>query len=164
MKAFFAGLFAVLSLLGAAPAFAHSTSTSFLEVELPDDTQPADLRWDLSLHDLVWTVFIDRDFDGVVTWREVQDSRSTIGQAVLSQLAVTRGGEACALRVEDLALAERLEQNHRSVRLTAACPRAGRLGVGGALFMSADASQRMLVSATRGKQIIAGVVGPGERW
>ena len=164
MKALFAGLFAALSLLGAAPAIAHSTSTSFLDVELPEAEKAVELRWDLSLHDLVWTVFIDRDFDGAVTWREVQDSRATIEQAVLSQLAVTRGGEPCALRLEDLALAERLEQNHLSARLTASCPRAGRLAVGGALFMSADASQRMLVRALRGEQVIAGVVSPGERW
>jgi hypothetical protein len=164
MKSLFAGLLAAWLLLGAAPASAHSTSTSFIEVELADEQKPVELRWDLSLHDLVWTVFIDRDFDGVVTWREVQDSRATIEQAVASQLAVTRGGEPCALRVEDLALAERLEQNHLSVRLIATCPRAGRIAIGGALFMSADASQRMLVSALRGDQTIAGVVGPGERW
>ena len=33
------------------------------------------VRWDLSLHDIVWTVFIDADYDGNVTWQEVQDAR-----------------------------------------------------------------------------------------
>jgi hypothetical protein len=164
MKAFFAGLFAALSMLGAAPAFAHSTSTSFLDVELAHAEEPVTLRWDLSLHDLVWSVFIDRDFDGVVTWREVQDSRSSIEHAVSSQIDVTRGGATCALRLGDLALAERLEQNHLSVLLRASCPRPGRLSIGGALFMSGDASQRMIVSASGGGQAIAGVVSPGTRW
>jgi hypothetical protein len=163
MKSILAGLFAVLSMAGSA-AYAHSTSTSFLEVESSEAGEPVALRWDLSLHDLVWTVFIDRDFDGVVTWREVQDSRSSIDHAVASQIDVRRGSAPCALRLEDLALAERLGQSHLSVLLRATCPRAGRLSIGGALFMSADVSQRMLVSASVGGQRIAGVVSPGARW
>ena len=123
MKAFLATMFVALAMAGS-PAFAHSTSTSFLDVEFSGTEESGTLRWDLSLHDLVWTVFIDRDFDGVVTWREVQDSRSTIEQAVSSQIDVRRGGVPCALRLGDLALARRLEQNHLSVLLRATCPRA----------------------------------------
>jgi hypothetical protein len=163
MKAILAGLFAALSMVGA-PAFAHSTSTSFLDVGHAEGAEPVALRWDLSVHDLVWTVFIDRDFDGIVTWREVQESRSSIEHAVSSQIDVTRGGAPCALRLGDLALAERLGQAHLSVRMRALCPRAGRLSIGGALFMSGDASQRMLVSASAGGRTIAGVVNPGTRW
>jgi hypothetical protein len=163
MKAILAGLFAALSMAGA-PAFAHSTSTSFLVVELPEAGEAVSLRWDLSLHDLVWTVFIDRDFDGNVTWREVQDSRSSIEHAVSSQIDVTRGGAPCALRLADIALAERLGQNHLTALLHATCPQPGRLSIGGALFMSGDASQRMLVSASGGGRTVAGVVSPGSRW
>lgn len=164
MKSMIAGLFAALSMAGIAPAFAHSTSTSFLDVGLSRAEQPITLRWDLALHDLVWTVFIDRDFDGIVTWQEVQDSRSSIERAVASQIDATRGGAPCVLRLTDLALAERLGQNHLSAVLLATCPRPGRLSIGGALFMSGDASQRMLVSASVGGRTIAGVVSPGARW
>jgi hypothetical protein len=163
MKRILAGLFATLSMAGA-PAFAHSTSTSFLDVDVAGPGDPVTLRWDLSVHDLVWTVFIDRDFDGVVTSREVQDSRSSIGHAVSSQIDVRRGGAPCALGLVDLALTERLGQNHLSARLRATCPRPGRLGIGGALFMSGDASQRMIVSASIDGRTIAGVVSPGARW
>jgi hypothetical protein len=163
MKAILAGLFAALSMAGA-PAFAHSTSTSFLDVDFAAADEPVTLRWDLSLHDLVWTVFIDRDFDGIVTWPEVQESRSSIEHAVSSQIDVTRGGAPCGLRLHDVALAKRLEQDHLSVRLLATCPRAGRLSIGGALFMSGDGSERMLVSVSGGGRTIAGVVNPGARW
>lgn len=164
MKAFLAGLFVASTLLGANPALAHSTSTSFLDVEIVDAGEPVELRWDLSLHDLVWTVFIDRDFDGVVTWGEIQESRASIENAVLSQIDVKRGGAPCDLRMGELALAERLEQNHLSVLLGATCETPGALSVGGALFMSGDASQRMIVSLERGGQAVAGVVSPGARW
>lgn len=164
MKAMLAGLFAVLAMLGGAPALAHSTSTSFLDVDTSGPGEPVTLRWDLSLHDLVWTVFIDRDFDGVVTWREIEDSRSAIEHAVSSQIDVRRGGAACSLRPGDLALAERLEQNHLSVLLQATCTQPGRLSIGGALFMSGDASQRMIVSLSGGAEASTGVVSPGARW
>src|SRR5262245_52596069 len=130
MKAFLAGLFVAAFLLGARPVLAHSTSTSFLDIEFANDAAPVELRWDLSLHDLVWTVFIDRNFDGVVTWGEIRESRATIENAVLSQIDVKRGGAPCPLRLGELALAERLEQNHLSVLLTANCPASGRLSVG----------------------------------
>src|SRR5262245_46576946 len=115
MKRLLRALLACLSVAGAAPAFAHSTSTSFLNVEVPAGDAPVGVRWDLSVHDIVWTVFIDRDFDGTVTWGEVQAARSTIEMAVAHEISVARGGAPCALRVRDLALAERFEQNYLSV-------------------------------------------------
>jgi hypothetical protein len=146
--------------LGVPEARAHSTSTSFLIV----DTTPAgevSVRWDLSLHDLVWSVFIDADYDGLATWKEVQDARPSITSAVLGQIQVARGGASCALSLQDLALAERAEQNYLSLMLRADCPREGLLQVGGTLFMTGDASQRVLLSATRGEEHLAGVLSPG---
>ena len=47
------------------------------------------------------TVFIDQDYDGVVTWQEVLDARARyIEPAVLAQIAVARGGAACTLRCQ----------------------------------------------------------------
>jgi HupE / UreJ protein len=151
-----------LGAFGAAtPALAHSTSTSFLLLDVPESVGPVGVRWDLSLHDIVWSVFIDRDFDGVVTWQEVQAAQATIETAVLGQIAVRRGGVDCTLRVKDLALAKRVEQNFLSIAMNADCPRPGLLGVSGGLFMSGDASQRALLSVTRGTEKLAGVISPG---
>jgi hypothetical protein len=146
--------------LGPHPVMAHSTSTSFVTLDMPDAESPVEVRWDLSVHDIVWSVFVDRDFDGVVTWAEVQSAKVTIEASVLSQIAVHRGGAACALRVKDLALATRIEQNFLSIAMLADCPRPGLLALSGPLFMSGDASQRVLLSATRGHEQIAGVISP----
>jgi hypothetical protein len=146
----------------APPAFAHATSTSFLILELPDGGEPVRLRWDLSLQDIVWVVFIDADYDGKVTWKELQDARPALTTAVLAQISVQRGGTPCAMRIGDFALAERAEQNFLSVALTAACPRAGLLTVGGSLFMIGDASQRVLLSATHGHEKLAGVMSAAD--
>jgi hypothetical protein len=149
---------------GALPAAAHSTSTSFLDVALGEGAAPVALRWDLSLHDLVATVFIDADLDGDVTWPEIHDAESSIGKAVASQIDVRRGGVLCPLRIERYALAQRLDEDYLSVVMSAACPSPGRIEVGGALFMTGDSSQRMFVSAVRGDRTLSGVVSAGAWW
>ena len=151
-----------LAALGSAPpALAHSTSTSYLLIDLPRGEEPVALRWDLATHDIMWSVFIDQDYDGVITWQEVVDARARyLEPAVLREIAVARGGAACAVTFKDLALAERAGQNHLSIALNAACPKSGLLTVSGSLFMTGDASQRVLVSATQGKQLFAGVISP----
>ena len=151
----------LLGLAALAPrAEAHALSTSYLFIEQKEQGAQ-NVRWDLSLHDLIWTVFIDADFDGLATWQEVQDARPAITAAVVAQLVVKRGGERCALRVNDFALADHAEQHYLSVGLLADCPRAGLLNVGGSLFLTGDSSQRVLLSLTRGQQTLAGVLSPG---
>ena len=152
----------MLVALGASrPASAHATSTSYRLIDLPSADEPVSLRWDLSVQDIVWSVFIDQDFDGVVTWQEVVAARERyITPSVLAEISLARGGAPCALTVGDLALAERTGLNFLSVALTARCPNPGPITVGGSLFMSGDASQRVLLSATRGKEKLTGVVSP----
>jgi hypothetical protein len=154
-------MWGLLGLVALAPrAQAHALSTSYLFVEEQEQgSQP--VRWDLSLHDLIWTVFIDADFDGLATWQEVQDARPAITAAVLAQLAMKRGGEPCALRVNDFALADHAEQHYLSVALLADCPRVGPLNIGGPLFLTGDASQRVLLRVTRGQETLTGVLSPG---
>jgi HupE/UreJ protein len=143
-------------------AFAHAASTSFLVVQLRDDAAPVEVRWDMSLQDLAWTVFIDADYDGNVTWLEVQHAKSAIGSAVLAQINFERGGSSCVLSVKDFALAVRTEQNFLSVVMLAACPRPGLASVSGPLFMSGDASQRVLLSAVRGEEQLTGVMSAAD--
>jgi len=149
----------VLAALGMAPpASAHATSTSYLLIDLRAEDSVA-LRWDLSPQDIMWSVFIDQDFDGAITWQEILDARArSLDPALLREISVARGGTACTLGIEDLALAERAGQNHLSVALRANCPQAGQVTVSGSLFMSGDASQRVLVSAQRGEERLAGVI------
>jgi hypothetical protein len=153
-------LLALFALSGTPAAFAHAASTSFLSLDASSQDGPVAVRWDMSLQDLVWTVFIDADVDGVATWGEIEAARPAIGTAVLGQLSIDRGDAACELSVRDFALAHRLEQNFLSIALEARCPRPGALHVAGPLFMAGDASQRVLLSATRGAQKLPNGAGP----
>jgi len=163
VKRLIPALLVFLALFGASPhASSHAASTSFVIVDLPRENEPVGVRWELSLHDIVWVVFIDADYDGHVTWQEILDAKATLTSAVLAQLSVQRGGEACTLRVKDFALATRSEQNFLSVAMQAECPQPGLVSIGGGLFFSGDASQRVLLSAMRGDEQIAGVLSAAE--
>jgi hypothetical protein len=143
------------------PAFAHATSTTYLFLQLPQEG-PVAVRWDLPVQDIAWTVFIDADFDGNVTWQEVQNAKASISSAMLAQISVQRGGAPCALSVRDFALASRSEMNFVSAALAADCPKRGLTTVSGSLFMSGDASQRVLLSAERGKEQLTGVISAAD--
>jgi len=160
VKKLLSALLCLLGALGAPSALAHSTSTSFLIVDVA--AEPVTLRWDLSLADIAWTVFIDADYDGNVTWQEVLNARPALGAAVLAQISLQRGGAPCALTVKDFALASRTEQNFLSVAMQADCPQGGLAAVGGGLFMSGDASQRVLLSAVRGAEQLTGVLSAAD--
>jgi hypothetical protein len=143
-------------------AFAHATSTTYLLLQLPQGDGPVAVRWDLPVQDLAWSVFIDADYDGNVTWQEVQNAKAAISSAMLAQISVQRGSAPCALSVRDFALASRNEMNFVSVALAADCPQRGLTTVGGLLFMSGDASQRVLLSAVRGKEQLTGVISAAD--
>lgn len=156
MKKLLPWLFALFS----ATAFGHAASTSFVSLDIPSGEEPVAVRWDMAVQDLVWTVFIDADVDGVATWGEIQAARPAISSAVLGQISIERGGAPCELGVGDFALARRMEQNFLSIAIQARCPQAGALKISGPLFMEGDASQRVLVSATRGETNLQGVIAP----
>jgi hypothetical protein len=148
-----------LAFCNAPDAFAHAASTSFISLDIRHDG-PLAVRWDMSAQDLVWTVFIDTDVDGVATWGEIEAARPAIASAVLGQISIERGGAPCALGVGDFALAQRMEQNFLSIELVARCPQPGVLKVAGPLFMAGDASQRVLLNATRGESTLQAVITP----
>jgi hypothetical protein len=142
-----------------APVEAHASSTSFVILEAPAADGAVTLRWDMSLVDLSWLVFIDSDIDGIATWDEVKAAEGSIARAALTEISLRRGGVPCVLTLRDLALAERVEQNFLSLAFTTSCPRAGLLEIGGTLFMQGDAAQRVLVSMKRGAETLTGVIG-----
>ena len=143
-----------------APAFAHAASTSFLILQLPQGDGPVAVRWDLSLHDIVW-IGVHR--------RRLRRQRHLAGGAGCEagveqrrcsrRLSVQRGGAPCALRVQDFALAStRASRTSSRWRCRPTVRNAGLSSVGGPLFMSGDASQRVLLSAMRGEVQLTGVL------
>jgi hypothetical protein len=141
----------------AAPAHAHVTSTSFMELDTAADGAVT-LRWDLALHDLIWSVFVDADYDGVATWEELQSAAPALETAVLAQIDLSRDGARCVTRVAGFTTIRREDGDYLSMNLRADCPRAGLLSITGPLFMSGDPAQSVLLTLRRGVQRISGVI------
>jgi hypothetical protein len=142
-------LFLLLALAGASQAHAHATSTTYLNIDATAERAAAPrLRWDISLHDLLWTLDLDVDRDGSITWGEIDSRRAAIGELAMRNLRMTRGASPCELVVTDLLLARHAGEPHVSLDLRARCKAAGPLQITGSLFFAEDASQRTLMDLT----------------
>jgi hypothetical protein len=153
---------AVLVLFGAvvasAPASAHSTSTTFLAIDATDDAPR--LQWDISLLDLQWTIDLDVDGDGAITWSEVQTRRGPIERFALDHLQLRRGDQPCVIRAARFEPITREEDPHVSLGLAASCEAVGALEVRSTLFFVDDEAQRVLLQVRRGAQVTNTVLSP----
>ena len=154
------GLFAVLTV--ASGAFAHDAGTSYLHVAAPRADAEVTLRWELALHDIVWSIDIDRDFDEVVTAQELATARPQIAAAVRSQVSLERGDAVCEVAVGEPALGRRDGLEFLVVPMTGQCPRAGLLKIGGYLFMPGGTGERVLLALRRADGDLTGVISAGD--
>jgi len=148
--------------LGLAPqaARAHAANTSYLKINAPDPNGAVGLIWDLGASDLDWAVDLDLDANGSVTWGEIEARRNAIATLAIKNLRMERGGQACAVSFNDLALTEHIDAPFVSLGLTAQCAVSGALTVGSSLFFSQDASQRLLLQASVSRQVFNSVISP----
>jgi hypothetical protein len=93
-------LLAVLMLLVASSAHAHSASTSYLQLT-PDERGGA-VQWRIALRDLDALLELDTNGDGQLAWGEVADRRADIAQLAAASLRLERGGVPCALHFDAL--------------------------------------------------------------
>ena len=143
-----AALLLVAALVLGAPgkAEAHFTSTSYLTA---DTSQAGDARitWDVSAADLHWSLGLDADGNGTITWEEIQSRRDDIASFATEHLRVGRGGQACDTHFADLLLTEHAGEPHLSLDFRAHCTTAGALSLSGTLFFDTNTTQRTLLGA-----------------
>jgi HupE / UreJ protein len=141
-------------------ARAHSTSTSYLELTRAEEEGKYDLRWDVAARELADAVDLDTNLDGDITWGDIADAEPGIARLLIGGITVAAGGDACAVRMSDLALATRLDEPFISTILRVQCARADALSVTPALFFRDDAAQRALLRATLGANTFAAALSP----
>lgn len=156
----------ILLLFGAPlAAHAHAANTSYLKVNAAEVNGPVQLTWDLNAADLDWTVDLDLDMNGFVTWGEVQARRDAIASLATKNLEVRRGTAVCPLAMNDLALTRHTDATFVSLALQAQCTEPGRLAISSSLFFSQDAAQRVLVEARSGSLSFNTVLSPqAQKW
>ena len=132
-----------LLLLGAAAAFAHKASDSYLQITASPGR--VDVRWDIALRDLDVALDLDGDADGKLTWGEVRGAWPRIESYALQRLAI----EGCPLAATGRGLERRNDGAYAVLQLTSPCtlPTPPRIAYG--LFADVDPTHRGIAKVQR---------------
>jgi hypothetical protein len=137
-------LVAIAVLLVSGVASAHKPSDSYVTLDASGTVINA--RWDIALRDLDYTLGLDADGDGAVTWGEVQAREAAIDAYAIPRLAVSADGEVCAPGVPDHQIVTHSDGSYVVLHYALACthePRA--LDLDYELFFENDPQHRGLV-------------------
>ena len=142
--------FVALSSLGF-DAYAHSTSTAYLEVDASAPSAPT-LQWRIALRDLDALLDIDTNGDGQLIWGEVADRAADVMTLAASRISITSGATACTLRLNSPRYVRLADAGYAHVEGTADCDADGALTLDYRLFDGVDPSHRVLVSVRGASQ------------
>src|SRR5688572_6007835 len=117
-----------------ATAWSHAAGTSYLNMHSHPQQRSIDMVWDLDVQDLDWTVDLDVDGNGQVSWGEIEEQRNAINVLALRGIEIQRGSSACALSVLDHALARRADVPFVSLAIRGECAESGPLKITSSLF------------------------------
>lgn len=135
----------LLAIVVAAPAFAHKASDAYLTIER--DGAALRGRWDIALRDLDNALGLDVNGDGDITWGEVLTREADIAAYALPRLAVSSGGERCALMPTDDLIDTHTDGAYLVLKFSGACKAAGpTLAIDYRLFEGLDPQHRGLLN------------------
>lgn len=162
-------LLAALLLGATKQADAHFTSTSYLSADSShtegEDGENVRITWDVSAADLHWSLYLDGNGDGSITWEEIEAKRDEIAALARWHLQVARGGRACETQFTNLLLTTHAQEPNLSLDFRAHCTRQGALTLSGTLFFDTNTTQRTLISAkTLGGEFTSILSPDAPRW
>ncbi|MGI8894057.1 MAG: HupE/UreJ family protein [Casimicrobiaceae bacterium] len=160
-----------LGALLAVSAFAHKPSDAYLT--LNRDGAALTGQWDIALRDLDLALGLDANGDGEITWGEVRTQHAAIAKYAMQRLAVSSGGERCALRVTSHQIDTHTDGAYAVVNLAGDCASAGpTLAIDYSLlhdldpqhrgllnFVEAGESHSVIFSADAPRQVVGGEAG-----
>lgn len=141
-------------------ADAHATSTSYLTAHATAKDASVDITWDFAVVDAHWSVGLDDDGDGRITWGEIERHREDLAALATSHLALERGGATCISRLNDLQLTSHAGEPHLSTSLHAECPKTGALLLSATLFFDRDTTQRTLIDVVTAGGAFTSILSP----
>jgi HupE / UreJ protein len=143
-------LFALLSLLVQAPAWAHKPSDSYLRMRADAATSAIAVRWDIALRDLDYVLQLDRDGNGELSWGEVRQRSEDITRLATSRLVLSSGEQPCPMvTAAPLMLDKHSDGTYAVLTLSAQCASlTGSLKASYSLLFDVDPTHRGLVQWT----------------
>ena len=132
-------------MLVAPAALAHKASDAYLTLER--DGAVLHGRWDIALRDLDNAIGLDANGDGDITWGEVRARHADIAAYALQRLAISAGGERCALAATSQMIDSHTDGTYAVLRFAGQCPAAGpALAIEYGLFAGLDPQHRGLLN------------------
>ena len=101
-------------------AFAHKPSDSYLKIRV-EETQIVG-QWDIALKDLEYSLGLDANDDGRITWGEVRARESVVNSYALSRLKLWANGAPTTLRVTEHLIDHHTDGAYLVLRLETAVP------------------------------------------
>jgi hypothetical protein len=135
---------ALVVLLMSSHAFAHKPSDSYLSLSV--DGPVVHGRWDIAVRDLDYTLDLDGDSNGNITWAEVRDRQGEIAAYALARLTLRGDDDASCTAVADpsgIAVVSHSDGTYVVMRFDARCARdVTNLGIDYRLFFDVDPQHR----------------------
>ncbi|MEO8344125.1 MAG: HupE/UreJ family protein [Betaproteobacteria bacterium] len=161
----------LLAALLASAAWAHKPSDSYLTVTRDGTSLTG--QWDIALRDLDLALGLDSNGDGDITWGEVRAKQEMITALAVQRLALSSGGEACAMRGTGLQIDTHTDGAYAVLNFSGTCAHAGpTVAIEYSLLFELDPQHRGLLnfvekgeshsvvfSADRTRQIVGGDAG-----
>jgi len=156
---------AVIALLAAGMAQAHSASDAYLTLAAAAAPQPAatviEAQWDIALRDLHFAIGLDDDGDGNLTWAEVKKHGHRIARYAYESLRVSGDGAACAIEPSRQAIADRADGAYAALFFRIVCKGTPRtVALDYRLFFAIDPSHRGILVFRSGKGTATALVSP----
>jgi len=127
-----------------APAHAHKPSDSYLILSLQGDQLSG--QWDIALRDLDFTIGLDADGNGEITWGEVKAKHKEIAAYALARLVIAADGAGCPITVTEHLIDNHADGAYEVMRFTVDCPAVPQiLNVKYTLFFDVDPQHRGLL-------------------
>jgi hypothetical protein len=140
-----AAVLSCLIALAAWPAAAHKPSDAYLMLAV-DDHGIVTGRLDIALRDLEYTIGLDNDRNGDITWGELRGRHDAIAAYALARVKILADHQACPTAVTARLVDTHSDGAYDVLRLSALCPAAAdSYGVDYRLFADVDRLHRGLL-------------------
>ncbi len=148
-----------LACLACPRALAHKPSDSYLTLSV--EAGRVNCQWDVALRDLDYVIGLDDNYDGAITWGELQKHQNDVDAYVLARLGIRVDGIVCAPRVTKHEVATHVDGTYTAISFTldgVGAPNV--IEVNYRLFAEVDPMHRGLLKITQGPKTQTAIFGP----
>ena len=158
-----------VALLFSNAVYAHKPSDSYLTVDIHGTRIEG--QWDIAIRDLEYTIGLDENGDGAISWGELQTHHADVAAYAIARLKLYSDGVSCPIRIKQHLVDNHSDGAYAVMRFVADCAiKPHALTVDYNLFFDIDPQHRGLMrlnypneaAAVTQSAILSAVFSPGQ--